>query len=399
MDLKFTQEDAEFREKMRASLNAILPDDIRARVRAQTTMASHLPDQRRWFAILDEHGWAVPHWPVQHGGTGWSPLRRFIFEDEMHKADAPEFNWGGSHMVGPVIYTFGSQAQQEKFLKPTRSGTITWAQGFSEPGSGSDLASLRTNAKPQGDHYVVNGQKIWTSGAYEADWGFFLVKTDLTVKPQRGMSFFLIDMKSPGITIRQIPQINGEAHLCEVFLDNVVVPAENLVGEPGQGWTYGKFLLEHERTTSSFIFWSKRELRKAKHIAASETWGGTPLAQRPEFRARIALLESEMLALEWSVLRILANETYGYPPGVAASVVKIRGSELQQDITGLQADLLGARALRYYKPETLPYDKSPAWPDYVPGRSGIAMMIRAATIYGGSKQIQKNIIAKSAFGL
>jgi len=399
MDLKFTREDAEFREEMRASLNAILPEDIRASVRAQTTMASHLGDQRRWFQILDQHGWAVPHWPVQHGGTGWSPLRRFIFEDEMHSADAPEFNWGGSHMVGPVIYTFGSLAQQEKFLKPTRSGKIAWAQGFSEPGSGSDLASLRTNAKLQTGHYLVNGQKIWTSGAYEADWGFFLVKTDLTVKPQRGMSFLLIDMKSPGITIRQIPQINGEAHLCEVFLDNVVVPAENLVGEPGQGWTYAKFLLEHERTTSSFIFWSKRELRKAKRIAASETWGGIPLAQRPEFCAKIALLEAEMQALEWSVLRILADETYGYPAGVAASVVKIRGSELQQDITQLQADLLGARALRYYNPDTSLYEKSLIWPDYVPGRSGIAMMIRAATIYGGSKQIQKNIIAKSAFGL
>jgi len=302
-------------------------------------------------------------------------------------------------MLGPVIYTFGSQYLKDRFLPMIRKGATMWAQGFSEPGSGSDLASLRTAAELVGGKYVVNGQKIWTSGAAHADWGFFLVRTDKTVKPQRGISFLIIKMDTPGITVRQIPQINGEAHLCEVFLDNVEVPADQLVGEPGMGWTYAKFLLEHERTTSSFIYWSKRELDRAKEIAKGEMRGGRRIADDPAFRARFARAEADLLALEWSVLRVLAHEETEFPEAAAASVLKVRGSELQQEITMLQVDALGAKSLRYYEPGWDEPVASSQWPDYVAGRTTIALINRAATIYGGSKQIQKNILAKLAFGI
>jgi alkylation response protein AidB-like acyl-CoA dehydrogenase len=399
MDFRFSPEDEAFRQEIRAELARLLPADIRARTENPVAQPGPAEDQRRWFQILDEKGWAAPHWPTEYGGTDWSPLRRFIFEDEMHAAQAPEFNWSGTHMIGPVIYAFGSPEQKARFLAPTRRGEIFWAQGFSEPGSGSDLASLRTHARLEGDRYIVNGQKIWTSGAFEADWGFFLVKTDLTVKPQRGISFLLIDMKTPGLTVRRIPQLNGDAHLCEVFLDNVEAPVENLVGEPGQGWTYAKYLLEHERTTSSFIFWSKRELARARRIAESEQAGGQPLIARPDIAARLARLQADLLGLEWSVLRVLAEDTTGGSLAVAASILKVRGSDLQQAVTELQVDLLAARAIRYYPPEPGTAGASAEWPAHVPGRTSVMQITRAATIYGGSKQVQKNILAKLAFQL
>jgi alkylation response protein AidB-like acyl-CoA dehydrogenase len=302
-------------------------------------------------------------------------------------------------MLGPVLYTFGSAYLQDKFLPAIRQGHYNWAQGFSEPGSGSDLASLRTYGELVGDTYIVNGQKIWTSGAAHAEWGFFLVRTDREVKPQRGISFLIIKLDSPGVTVREIPQINGEAHLCEVFLDNVEVPADQLIGEPGMGWTYAKFLLEHERTTSSFIYWSKRELDRATEIARTEIVDGVPVADQPAFRARFARIEADLLALEWSVLRVLAHEESDFPEAAAASVLKIRGSELQQEITLLQVDALGAKSLRYYEPGPDAPAATPDWPDYVPGRTNVALITRAATIYGGTKQVQKNILAKLAFGL
>ena len=260
---------------------------------------------------------------------------------------------------------------------------------------------MRTHARFEGDRYVVNGQKIWTSGAFEAEWGFFLVKTDLTVKPQRGISFLLIDMTTPGLTVRRIPQMNGDAHLCEVFLDNVEVPVENLVGEAGQGWSYAKYLLEHERTTSSFIFWSKRELARARRIAEAERAGGQPLIEQPQIAARLARLQADLLGLEWSVLRVLAEDTTGGSLSVAASILKVRGSDLQQAVTELQVDLLGARAIRYYQPDHEAEAPQPSaeWPRHVAGRTAVMQITRAATIYGGSKQVQKNILAKLAFQL
>jgi alkylation response protein AidB-like acyl-CoA dehydrogenase len=398
MDFNFSAEDLAFKNEVREFLADALPDDMRTRQRHPMLMFGDTPDQRRWYAILDRRGWSVPNWPTQYGGTGWSPIRKFVFEDEFHAAHAPEFNWMGSHMVGPIIYTFGSQELKERFLPSIRNGHHIWAQGFSEPGAGSDLVSLRTNAVLDGDEYVVNGQKIWTSGAFEADWGFFLVKTDFEAKRQKSLSFVLIDLKAPGLTIRRIPQINGEAHLCEVFLDNVRVPRDQLVGEPNLGWTYAKYLLEHERATSSFIFWNKRELRRAREIAALETDSGSALIETASFRARIATLEAAVRALEWSVLRVLADEQIGVSPAVSSSILKLRGSELQQDISQLCSDLLGNRSMRFFDPEMPAPAPNEFWPDYAPGRTAIALIARAATIFGGTAQVQKNILAKLAFG-
>lgn len=400
MELRLDPELETFRQEVRAFIQRVLPPEMKERQRRKVANNAAVPDQQEWMRILNGHGRSVPHWPVEFGGCGWSPMQLFIFNEELYAADAPEFDWGGTHMLGPVIYTYGSDYLKDRFLPMIREGVTYWAQGFSEPGSGSDLASLRTSAELAGDKYIVNGQKIWTSGAAHADWGFFLVRTDKTVKLQRGISFLIIRMDTPGITVRQIPQINGEAHLCEVFLDNVEVPTDQLVGEPGMGWTYAKFLLEHERTTSSFIYWSKRELARAKDIARSERRDGRPLADDPAVRARFARIEADLLALEWSVLRVLAHEEFDAPEAAAASVLKIRGSELQQDVTMLQCDLLGAKALRYFDVAPAPPPApTEVWGDYAPGRTTVALISRAATIYGGTKQIQKNIVARLAFGL
>ncbi|GGC03389.1 acyl-CoA dehydrogenase [Novosphingobium endophyticum] len=399
MELRLDPELESFRQEIRTFINDVLPPEIKERQRTKVLNNATVPDQNEWMRILYRHGRSVPHWPVEFGGCGWSPMQIFIFSEELYAADAPEFDWGGTHMLGPVLYTYGSDELQDRFLPMIREGATNWAQGFSEPGSGSDLASLRTSAELVGDKYIVNGQKIWTSGASHCDWGFFLVRTDKTVKPQLGISFLIVKMDSPGVTVRQIPQINGDTHLCEVFLDNVEVPAGQLIGEPGMGWTYAKFLLEHERTTSSFIYWSKRELDRAKEIARGESRGGRRVADDPAFRARFARAEADLLALEWSVLRVLAHEETDTPEAAAASVLKIRGSELQQEITMLQVDALGEKALRFYEASPVAPPPSEAWPDYVPGRTAVALIARAATIYGGTKQVQKNILAKLAFGL
>jgi alkylation response protein AidB-like acyl-CoA dehydrogenase len=400
MNFQLAPELEAFREEVRGFLAEHLPAELSWRYR-RGVRDDH--DGLAWLRILHRRGWGVPYWPVEYGGTGWNAFQKFIFEDECHQADAPPPNWQGVRMVGPVVYTFGSQAQKESFLPLIRTGEYLWTQGFSEPGAGSDLASLKTRAVHSGDHYVVTGQKIWTSGAYHADWGFFLVRTNPDCKPQEGISFLLIDMKSPGITVRRIPMINGDAHLCEVFLDEVKVPAGNLIGEPGKGWTYAKFLLEHERTASAFIFWSKRELRRAKETAAALSDGaGTPLIEVPRFRERILRAEAELLALEWSVLRVLAGESFHNDLGAVCSGLKVRGSQLQQVVTELQVDLLGARALRYFPYAEIPRGTFPddeLWPAAVPGRAAAYLGTRASTIYGGALQVQKTIIARTAFGL
>lgn len=401
MNLKMNAELGTFRSEVRTYIRENLPPALASRIKR---VSNPTPDKdgMEWLRILARKGWSVPHWPLEYGGTGWSPWQMFIFEDECHKADAPVPAWQGTHMCGPVIYTFGSEAQKQRFLQPMREGTHLWAQGFSEPGAGSDLASLRTSARRDGDHYIVNGQKIWTSGAYHADWGFFLVRTNHDVKPQAGISFLLIDMQSPGITVRRIKQISGDSHLCEVFLDNVRVPVENLVGEENKGWSYAKFLLDHERTASSFIYWSKRELEKTKEVARAQCEGETPLIELPEFRSRIARLEAELLALEWSVLRVLADEQFEHPASAVASSLKVHGSELQQRLTELEMDLLGRLSLRAWPYEQILSGEGQfdaVWPDYVPGKSALHMQTRSSTIYGGALQVQKNIIAKLAFGL
>lgn len=399
MDFQFDEGLAEFRLMVREAIHTDLPDDMRDRQRKFGGNQSDPHDMLAWTAILARRGWSVPHWPVEYGGLGWSPMQLFVFQDELAQAYAPDTCWGATHMCGPVIYTFGSEEQKARFLPAMRNGEYFWAQGFSEPGNGSDLATLRTAAVRKGDVYVVNGQKIWTSCAWMSEWGFFLVRTDPDVKPQRGISFLLIKLDTPGITIRRIPQINGEAELCEVFFDNVEVPVDNLVGEEGMGWTYAKFLLDHERTSSSFIYLNKRELARSKAFAAEQTRDGVPLDQLPEFQVRIARLEAETTALEWSVLRTLANEEFQYNATATASVLKIAGSRLQQAIAELQLDLMGALSLRQFPFEVADRKSSPLWSAEAAGTTSRALILRAATIYGGTLQVQKNIVAKLAFDL
>lgn len=401
MDFQFSAEDEQFRQQVRAFFRARLPADIAHRAYVSGTAEPRFVNEfRRWQRVLAEQGWAAPHWPVEHGGTGWSPLRKHIYMEELYRADALDIGWQALYMVGPVIIAFGSPEQQARFLPKIYNGEEYWCQGFSEPNAGSDLANLRTTAELVGDQYVVNGQKIWTSDASVADWGFFLVRTDPNVKPQRGISFLLIDMQTPGITVRPIVSIDGGRGLHEVFLQNVRVPRQNLVGEAGKGWTYAKYLLDKERTSSAFLYWSKRELEKAKDAARNERIDGERLLDAPEFSRKLARLEMDLQGLEWSVLRILAEEPRTHDMNAVVSALKLRGSEIQQRVTELQIEALGPRALRFFTEEELdaPSD-SAVWPMHVLGKTARHMHTRASTIYGGAREVQKNIIAKLAFGL
>lgn len=389
-----------FREEVREFVEQNLPEDMRARQEAAGVLFGLIEDENAWAKIVAKKGWEVYSWPEELGGCGWSALKKFVFEDELYRAFAPPLSFNTLHMIGPIIYKLGTPAQKEYFLPRMRASDINWAQGFSEPGSGSDLASLRTRADRSGENFIVNGQKIWTSGAHHSNWCFLLVKTDTTCKPQQGMSFLLVDMTSPGITVRKIPQINSDdEHLCEVFFENVEVPVANMIGEAGKGWSYAKMLLEGERTGSSYIFWNKREMRRAITMAKAERLAGNPIACDPAFRVRLARIQAELTALEWSVLRVLADEEFTYGTTAVASVLKVRGSELQQAITEAQVDLLGEKALRRYSVHDLHEDAGRLWPAHAVGRTNMALIARAATIFGGAKQIQKNIIAKVAFDL
>ena len=407
MNFEFSPDDEAFRNEVRQ----FFKENVSPEVARYGFEGAHPPPRhvlRQWQQTLHSRGWGAPHWPEKFGGTDWSPIRKHIFLEELLNADGLDYGWQGTHMMAPVVIAFGNKWQQDTFLPPLLSGEIFWCQGFSEPNAGSDLASLKTRAEldEAGTHYIVNGQKIWTSDAKVADWGFFLVRTDATVKPQRGISFLLIDLKTPGVTVRPIVSIDGGDGLAEVFLENVRVPKENLVGEPGMGWTYAKYLLEKERTSSAFIYFNKRELEKAKNIARDELVDGVPLLETPAFARRVAEIEADILALEWSVLRILAQEEQRENLDAVVSTLKIRGSELQQRVTELQVDALGPRALRFFNHEPIQTGHGEhsgewdgLWPAYVPGRSNMYFFQRAATIYGGAREVQKNIIAKLAFGL
>jgi alkylation response protein AidB-like acyl-CoA dehydrogenase len=401
MRFDFSSEDEAFRAEVRAFFKDHLPRDMARRFH----IGAHPPqrrDVRAFQALLHSRGWGAPHWPEEWGGTGWSPLRKHLFMEELYNADGLDYSWQGLHMVAPVLLAFGSDSQRQRFLPRMISGEEFWAQGFSEPGAGSDLANLRTRAELDGDEWVVNGQKTWTSDARMAEWGFFLVRTDATVKPQRGISFLLIPMDSPGLTVRPIVSIEGGDGLNEVFLENVRVPRANLVGEAGMGWTYAKYLLEKERTASAFLYFNKRELEKARAIAQGQTVGGVPLIETPEFSRKLARVEADVLALEYSVLRVLSHEKGRHNLDAVVSALKLRGSALQQRVTDLQFDALGAHALRFWPhgdDEVPAAHESGRWPEYVPGRTAGALFARASTIYGGSQEIQKNIIAKLAFGL
>ncbi|QQB35475.1 acyl-CoA dehydrogenase family protein [Achromobacter deleyi] len=396
MNLTWTPEEIRFREMVRAFAADRLPRDIRDKVRRHQRLERD--DYVRWHNILADQGWGAPNWPVEHGGTGWNALERLIFEVECFKAGAPRLLPFGLSMIGPVLMKYGSAAQQARFLPRMPRVQDWWCQGYSEPGSGSDLASLKTRAVRDGDDYVVNGQKTWTTLAQYADWMFCLARTDPEARAQRGISMLLLDMRAPGVTVRPIRTLDGGHDVNEVWLENVRVPAANLVGEENQGWTYAKYLLGHERTGIAGLGHCHRELGILKDMAARATSHGRPLLADSRMRDRISRIEVDIMALEMLLLRVAASN--GGAPGPEASVLKIRGSEIQQDLAMLQMEVAG--------PDAWPYD--PEWmlaeADYHgPGPemaaasgAGYADM-RKTSIYGGTTEVQKGIIARLVLGL
>jgi alkylation response protein AidB-like acyl-CoA dehydrogenase len=398
MDLNFNAEETAFRQEVRAFLEQSLPDDIRNKV--LNGLIIEQGDYIRWQRILHAKGWGGPSWPAKFGGTGWNAVQQYIFEEECAAAGTPRMVPFGLKMVAPVIMAFGSPAQQEHFLPRILSFEDWWCQGYSEPGAGSDLAAVKTRAVREGDHYIVNGQKTWTTLGQYADWIFCLVRTDPEAKAQRGISFLLIDMKSPGITVRPIITMDGAHEVNEVWFENVRVPAQNLVGNENHGWTYAKFLLGHERTNIAGIGIAKRELGRLKRIASKEIKNGKPLIKDPMFSARIAQIEIDLTALEITNLRVLSAEAEHRAPGPEASILKIKGTEIQQAITELLTQAVGPYALPLRREAMAAgYQGEAVGPEYARSLSAQYLNMRKLSIYGGSNEIQKNIIAQMILGL
>ena len=389
MDIQFTPEDLAFREQVRTFLKEKLtPDIINAVVGGEISKTLMV----QWQKILYEKGWVAPNWPQKYGGTGWNITQKYIFENECAAAGAPSVVPFGLKMVGPVIYKFGNDEQKARFLPDILQSNVWWCQGYSEPGAGSDLAALKTKAERDGDHYVVNGQKIWTTYAQHADWIFCLVRTDGSAKKQEGISFLLIDMKTPGITVRKIDSIDNQHSLNEVFFDNVRVPVANRIGEENQGWTYAKYLLTHERTAIAGVAQSKKAIQYLRELASRELSGGRPLIEDSAFCAKLAKVEIDLMALEYTELRAIASLAAGAAPGPESSILKIRGTEIQQAISELAVEACGLYA--HALPEGAAVGNSDGW-----AISSKYLYGRAATIYGGSNEVQKNIIAKAVLGL
>ncbi len=400
MDLRFTAEEIAFRDEVRAFFRQSLPEPLRRKM--VEGLHPSKDDLVTWQRILNAKGWAVPHWPQEWGGTGWSPVQQYIFQDELQQAPAPPPLPFGVSMVGPVIIAFGSEAQKRRFLPRIANLDDWWCQGFSEPGSGSDLASLKTAAKREGDHYIVNGQKIWTTLAQHADWIFCLVRTDGQVKKQEGITFLLIDMKTPGITVRPIVTIDGGAEVNEVFFDDVKVPVENRVGAENKGWDYAKFLLGNERTGIARVGLSKERIRRIKQLAALEQANGRPILEDERFREKLAALEVELKALEMTQLRVVAAERNRdrNKPDPYSSILKIKGAEIQQATTELMLEIVGPYAMPYRaEAEIEGANEPPVGPDWAATVAPTYFNWRKISIYGGSNEIQRNIIAKAILGL
>ena len=401
MDLNFTPEELAFRQEIRDWVARNLPEDISHKVRHSLRLSRE--DLQRWARILGQQGWLGWGWPREFGGPGWNAVQKHLFEEECALAAAPRVVPFGPVMVAPVIMAFGSPEQQRRFLPGIASGEVWWSQGYSEPGSGSDLASLKCRAERQGDKYIVNGQKTWTTLGQHGDWMFNLVRTSTDGKPQTGISFLLLDMKSPGVTVRPIKLLDGECEVNEVFFDNVEVPAENLIGEENKGWTYAKHLLSHERTNIADVNRSKRELERLKRIAKTEgVWDD------PRFRDQIALLEVDIVALEMMVLRVLSAEKSGKNSLDIAGLLKIKGSEIQQRYAELMMLAAGPFAMPFIEEAMEAGWQGDAtagalggFPGGVTANAPLASTyfnLRKTTIYGGSNEVQRNIVAQTVLG-
>ena len=384
MDLDFNAEENAFRDEVRAFLKAHLPSEISTRIGRgdDSQIAQDIP---RWQSILHKHGWGAPAWPKAFGGTGWTTTQQYIFETECALADAPIQLPFGLKMVAPVMMRYGNAEQHARFLPRILSGEDWWCQGYSEPGSGSDLASLKTRAVRDGDDYIVDGQKVWNTLGQFADWIFCLVRTDSSAKSQQGISFLLIDMKSPGIKVQPTRLLDGTHEVNEIWFDNVRVPVANRIGEENDGWTYAKFLLGHERTNIAGIGGSKRELQRLKQMAAARQLDGKPLLKDSMIASRIAQVEIDLTALEITNLRVIFDAEQKKAPGPQASMLKIRGTEIRQRIAELQVDVLGADALAFDGHRDS---------DDVPRAMADYLNLRKLSIFGGSNEIQRNIIAQ-----
>ena len=398
MDLNYTADDLAFRDTVRGYLDANLPRDLQQKVLNHKRLSKE--DFVRWHKIVAKQGWVGTGWPVEYGGTGWNAVQRHIWEEECARAGTPPILPFGVNMVAPVIMAFGNEAQKKHFLPRILSCEDWWCQGYSEPGSGSDLASLKCKAERVGDDYIVNGQKTWTTLGQHADMIFCLVRTDSGGRKQEGISFLLIDMHTPGITVRPIITLDEDHEVNEVWFDNVKVPVQNLVGEENKGWTYAKYLLGHERTNIAAVGRAKRELGFLKRIAADQQKNGQPLIDDALFSAKVASLEIELMALEVTVLRVISMDNAKRGPGPEASMLKVKGTEVQQALTELMLEAVG--------PYGLPFD-----PDFLHGGhahsagadddaaplASYYFNFRKTSIYGGSNEIQKNIITQMILGL
>lgn len=380
MDLSFSPEDLAFQETVRDWLRTNLPAEVKHKMHVGLELTKE--ERIDWQNRLSAKGWMAPGWPVKYGGQDWSVTQRHIFEEEFARNDAPSMLPFGVAMVAPVIIEFGSEEQREHYLPRILSSEDWWCQGYSEPGSGSDLASLQLKAERQGDEYLLNGQKTWITLAQFANWIFVLARTDPSAKKQNGISFILVDMATPGVTVRPIETIDGGHEINEVSFENVRVPAKNLVGKENEAWTYAKFLLEHERNGTAGVAGSFHMIERLKHMAKSERVNGSALLDDIEFQQKIASTEIELLALSFAQMRSLAAESSGKSPGAESSFIKIKGTEIQQRITELMKDAVGYGAL---DPDT----HSAAW----------YFNFRKTSIYAGSNEIQRNIIAKRILGL
>ena len=400
MDTTFSTEDTKFQLEVRTFIDQNYPKSLRESINKKRKNGEELSrdDLTAWHKVLGAHnGWSAPGWPAKFGGAEFTPTQKYIFEQECDRAECQYIIPFGINMCAPVIYTFGNEEQKAQHLPGILSGETFWCQGYSEPGSGSDLASLKTAAVKEGDHYIVNGQKTWTTLAQHADWIFCLVRTNPeAAKPQEGISFLLIDMKTPGISIRPIYLMDGTNEVNEVWFDNVKVPTKNLIGTENHGWTYAKFLLAHERSGIAGVARSKKAIERVKQIAASEMSYGEPLIQDPAFIRKIADAELELTALEYTELRTLAKDSAGKGPGAESSILKIKGTDLQQRVTELAMEAIG-----YYANPHMGTSLSNEFigPDYATNLSGSYFNFRKASIYGGSNEIQRNIIAKMVLGL
>ncbi len=399
MNVTFSEQEIAFRDEVRAFFNDKYPADIRHK--RDHGIPLEKEDYVRFQKALNEQGWAGINWPVEYGGTGWTPVQKYIFMIEMANVNAPPIIAFGLNMVGPVIYTFGNEEQKQRFLPDILESNVWWCQGYSEPGSGSDLASLKTKADFAGDHYVVNGTKTWTTLGQHADWIFLLARTSSdTARKQEGISFLLAEMKTPGISVKPIITIEGDHEVNEIHFENVKVPVENLVGKEGKGWTYGKVLLQHERTNIAAVGESRYRLRKLREQAEQSVRGARPLVKDRNFMRKLAAVEVELKALEYTELRTLAAIKSGKAPGPESSILKIKGTEMQQAVDKLCLEAAGYYALPYVPGQFVTgYDGEAVGHGAETKTSLKYFNYRKASIYGGSNEIQKNIISKHVLGL